>query len=179
MFAPQTKRYSWVKGPGAIGVGARQVTPIPIDSQYRMDTTVLRQKLEQALQERRPVIAVVGVVGTTEEGAVDPMHELVTLRTEFARRGLTFSLHCDAAYGGYIAACFRSAGGEFRSLNEMQREYAGWPIEEVYKSYAAMDEPLHPGAGAEQNDLPRSLFRDLANVAARGTTGAVQLAPGT
>jgi glutamate/tyrosine decarboxylase-like PLP-dependent enzyme len=138
MCAPQTMHYSWVKGPGAIGIGARQVMPIPIDAKYRMDTALLRQELEKALQERRPVVAVVGVVGTTEEGAVDPMHELVALRTEFAQRGLTFSLHCDAAYGGYIAACFRSAGGEFRSLSEMQSEYAGWPPEEVYKSYAAI-----------------------------------------
>lgn len=138
MCAPQTMHYSWVKGPGAIGIGARQVVPIPIDAKYRMDTARLRQELEEALKERRPVIAVVGVVGTTEEGAVDPMHELVALREEFTQQGLSFSLHCDAAYGGYIAACFRSTGGEFRSLNEMQREYAGWPPKEVYKSYAAI-----------------------------------------
>jgi len=136
--APQTMHYSWVKGPGAIGIGTRQVSPIPIDTNYRMDTARLRQELERALKERIPIIAVVGVVGTTEEGAVDPMHELVALRQEFTARGLSFSLHCDAAYGGYIAACFRSADGEFRDLDEMQREYAGWPPEEVYESYAAL-----------------------------------------
>ena len=138
MCAPQTMHYSWVKGPGAIGIGARQVVPIPIDARYRMDTARLRQELERALKEHRPVIAVVGVLGTTEEGAVDPIHELVALREEFAQRGLSFSLHCDAAYGGYIAACFRSAAGEFRKRDEMQREYAGWPSEEVYQSYAAL-----------------------------------------
>jgi glutamate/tyrosine decarboxylase-like PLP-dependent enzyme len=138
MCAPQTMHYSWVKGPGAIGIGARQVVPIPIEAKYRMDTARLRQELERALKERRPVIAVVGVLGTTEEGAVDAMHEMVALREELAPRGLSFSLHCDAAYGGYIAACFRSAAGEFRKRDEMQREYAGWPSEEVYQSYAAL-----------------------------------------
>ena len=119
--------YSWEKGPGAIGIGSRQVVPIPVGAKYRTDMGQLRQRLEWALRERVPVIAVIGVVGATEEGAVDPMHEMVALRQEFAARGLSFSLHCDAAYGGYIAACFRSAAGTFRDLDEMQRAYAGWP----------------------------------------------------
>lgn len=138
IYAPQTMHYSWEKGPAAIGIGARQVIPVPIDANYRTDTAWLRQELERALREHIPVIATVGVVGATEEGAVDPMHELAALRREFAARGLGFSLHCDAAYGGYIAACFCSTDGRFRDLDQMQREYAGWPPEEVYKSYAAL-----------------------------------------
>lgn len=138
MCAPQTMHYSWVKGPGAVGVGARQVVPIPVNAKYRMDTARLRQELDRAQKKRQPVIAVVGVVGSTEEGAVDAMHEVVALREEFARRGLSFSLHCDAAYGGYIAACFHSAAGKFRTSDDMQREYAGWPAPEVYSAYAAI-----------------------------------------
>ncbi|WP_295445868.1 pyridoxal-dependent decarboxylase [uncultured Thiodictyon sp.] len=140
LCAPQTMHYSWVKGPGAIGVGARQVMAIPIDAHYRMDVARLRQQLEQALAARQPVIAVVGVVGTTEEGAVDPMHELVALRDEFAGRGLTFCLHCDAAYGGYIASCFRAKNGELRPLPVMQDEYAGWPPADVYQSFTALQQ---------------------------------------
>jgi len=138
MFAPQTVHYSWVKGPGAVGVGARQVVPIPIDADYRMDIAWLRQELQRALEEKKPVLAVVGVVGTTQEGAVDPMYELVELRAEFAQRGLSFALHCDAAYAGYLAACFRSDKGELRGHNEMRRDYAGWPSEHVYRSFAAL-----------------------------------------
>jgi glutamate/tyrosine decarboxylase-like PLP-dependent enzyme/anti-sigma regulatory factor (Ser/Thr protein kinase) len=138
MFAPRTIHYSWVKGPGAIGIGAQQVVPIPVNADYRMDVARLRQELEKALKEKRPVIAVVGVVGTTEEGAVDPLDEMIELREEFAQRGLSFSLHCDAAYGGYIAACFRTSAGEFRERADMQQEYAGWPSAEVYRSYAAL-----------------------------------------
>jgi glutamate/tyrosine decarboxylase-like PLP-dependent enzyme/anti-sigma regulatory factor (Ser/Thr protein kinase) len=138
MFAPRTIHYSWVKGPGAIGIGAQQVVPIPVDADYRTDIGWLRQALEETVEEKRPVIAVVGVVGTTEEGAVDPMDELIELREEFAQRGLKFSLHCDAAYGGYIAACFRSAAGEFREIRDMRQEYAGWPSADVYQSFAAL-----------------------------------------
>jgi glutamate/tyrosine decarboxylase-like PLP-dependent enzyme/anti-sigma regulatory factor (Ser/Thr protein kinase) len=136
--ASQTMHYSWSKLPGAIGIGAHKVIPIPIDTNYRMDISQLRQKLEWALKERIPVIAVIGVVGATEEGAVDPLDKLLSLRQEFSARGLSFSIHCDAAYGGYFSACFRGVDGRFRSLGEMQREYAGWPQEDVYKSYAAL-----------------------------------------
>jgi glutamate/tyrosine decarboxylase-like PLP-dependent enzyme len=136
--APQTMHYSWVKGPGAIGIGSKQVTPIPIDAAFRQDTGELRRVLEQALRDRRPIISVVGVVGTTEEGAADAIDQLVALRDEFTPRGLSFSLHADAAYGGYLAACFRSAGGEFRTRPEMQQAYANWPSDEVYRSYAAL-----------------------------------------
>jgi glutamate/tyrosine decarboxylase-like PLP-dependent enzyme/anti-sigma regulatory factor (Ser/Thr protein kinase) len=138
LYASQTKHYSWVKGPGVIGVGAQQVIPIPIDFKYRMDITKLRKDLERALEKRIPVIAVIGVLGATEEGSVDPMDELVTLREEFTSRGLSFSLHCDAAFGGYFAACFRTSNGQFQSLKEMQRRYAGWPTEDVYKSFSAL-----------------------------------------
>lgn len=138
LCAPQTMHYSWVKGPGAIGVGASQVRAIPLDASYRQSIPRLREELEKALAERQPVIEVVGVVGTTEEGAVDPMHELVALRNELAGRGLSFSLHCDAAYGGYLASCFLTAGGERRPLAAMQKEYGGWPPEPVHRAFAAL-----------------------------------------
>jgi glutamate/tyrosine decarboxylase-like PLP-dependent enzyme/anti-sigma regulatory factor (Ser/Thr protein kinase) len=138
IMAPQSMHYSWAKLPGAIGIGAGNVIPIPVDENYRMDAIHLRRKLEWALGEQIPVIAVIGVVGATEEGAVDPVDELVSLRQEFTARGLSFFLHCDAAYGGYFAACFRSNDGSFRRLEEMQSEYAGWPQDDVYRSYAAL-----------------------------------------
>lgn len=138
ILAPQTMHYSWAKLPGAIGIGSHNVVPVQTDANYRMDISHLRQKLEWALEEQVPVIAVVGVVGATEEGAVDPVHELIDLRQEFTRLGLSFSLHCDAAYGGYFMACFRLEDGELRDINQMQNEYAGWPSEDVYKSYTAL-----------------------------------------
>ena len=138
IFAPRTIHYSWVKGPGALGIGAQQVVSIPVNADYRIDIGWLRRALARALAKKTPVIAVVGVAGTTEEGAVDPIDELIELREEFAERGLSFSLHCDAAYGGYLAACFRSTEGNFREHADMQREYAGWPSADVYRSCAAL-----------------------------------------
>lgn len=138
IFASQTMHYSLQKGAGLVGIGAGQVISIPVDKYYRMDRGLLRQALYEALEMQRPVIMVIGVVGSTEEGAVDPMYELVSLREEITEQGLSFFLHCDGAYGGYMAACFRKPSGELRSLAEMQKEYGGWPTSEVHQSFAAL-----------------------------------------
>lgn len=138
IVVPETMHYSWVKGAGAMGVGSGQLATVPIDKNFRMDAQALKHVLERALLERRPVIEVVAVVGSTEVGAVDPIHRIVELRDEMAAQGLGFSLHCDAAYGGYIEATLRSADGQFRSLADVQTEYDGWPTEEVYRSFKAL-----------------------------------------
>lgn len=48
--------------------------------------------------------AVVAVIGTTEDGAVDPLCGIMRLRTEFQKKGLSFVVHADAAWGGYFCA---------------------------------------------------------------------------
>lgn len=84
----------------ALGIGTRRIRALPVDSHFRMDVDALRNELERCLEERIPVYAVVSVVGSTEEGAVDPVHEIAALKDEFEGRGLTFVHHCDAAWGG-------------------------------------------------------------------------------
>lgn len=47
---------------------------------------------------------VVAVMGTTEEGAVDRLDEIMRMRDEFQEKGLSFVVHADAAWGGYFAS---------------------------------------------------------------------------
>ena len=44
---------------------------------------------------------VVAVVGSTAEGAVDNLENIIEIRKEFRGKGLNFSVHADAAWGGY------------------------------------------------------------------------------
>ena len=64
-----------------------------------MDLEDLRKKLQDCLNNRVPVIAVVAVIGSAEESAVDPLDEILKLRKEFRGQGLDFAIHCDAASG--------------------------------------------------------------------------------
>ncbi|HEU4965360.1 MAG TPA: pyridoxal-dependent decarboxylase [Bacilli bacterium] len=105
--APATMHYSWPKSANILGMGADQLLPIHVDEDGRMRVDHLRDVLTTCLQERRPVLTVVAVLGTTEESAVDPLAEIVRLREEFAAQGLMFTLHADAAWGGYFATMLR------------------------------------------------------------------------
>ncbi len=49
-----------------------------------------------------PVLCAVAVIGSTEESAIDPLAGLLALRDRFRARGLNFSVHADAAWGGYF-----------------------------------------------------------------------------
>lgn len=125
-FGPSTMHYSWPKGAAIVGVGKDSMEPIHVDLFARMEVAHLREKLEDCLRRRRPVMMVVVVVGSTEESAVDPLDEIVALREEMSREGLTFELHVDGAWGGYFASILRKDphAPEAELALHSRREYA-------------------------------------------------------
>jgi tyrosine decarboxylase/aspartate 1-decarboxylase len=74
--------------------------PVGLDRQYRLDASEAGEKLDD------DVCAVVGVAGTTELGAVDPIPELSELCRGRAH------LHIDAAFGGFVLPFMRGPGND-------------------------------------------------------------------
>jgi glutamate/tyrosine decarboxylase-like PLP-dependent enzyme len=117
MTVPTTKHYSWPKGAALLGLGTNQMREVHVDldarqivdraNQHPGNKHSLRAYLQQALDTRTPVLMVVSVMGSTEESAVDPLDEILALRDEFRDRGLEFTVHADAAWGGYFASTLR------------------------------------------------------------------------
>ena len=68
-----------------------------------MDLTVLERHLQECLESQKPVYAVVAIMGSTEEGSVDPLRGVIELREKFEAQGLSFLIHADGAWGGYFA----------------------------------------------------------------------------
>src|SRR5208283_3089302 len=66
---------------------------VPCDARGRMDAEALRKRLR-----RGDVGTVVATMGTTATGSVDPLAEILDVRSKHG-----FRLHADAAYGGYFA----------------------------------------------------------------------------
>lgn len=80
---------------------------VDVDYNARVNIDKLREALDDALRNEKPVFAVVGIIGSTEEGSVDPLDKIVDLRDEYEKKGLCFLVHADAAWGGYFASMIR------------------------------------------------------------------------
>lgn len=103
ILVSDTRHYSIDKIAEALGLGRRAVIPVKIGANFRMDISDLEKKLELLRKNRDLVIAVISCLGTTEEGAIDPLHEVLRVRRNMEHKGqMSFWVHADAAYGGYI-----------------------------------------------------------------------------
>ena len=110
-LVPGTKHYSWPKAGALLGIGAANQIHVPVDEDGRLSVPELERMLEKCLQKQQPILTVVTVIGSTEEGAIDPIAEVLAMREKFRQRGLEFTIHADAAWGGYHAAVIRDDFG--------------------------------------------------------------------
>ncbi|EJW20003.1 tyrosine decarboxylase [Paenibacillus alvei] len=147
---PQTKHYSWLKAADIIGIGLDAVEAIDVDSTYHMDIEKLETRIRQLAAENTPVLGVVGVVGSTEEGQIDHIHKMVALREKLAKEGIYFYIHVDAAYGGYARSIFLDENDQFIEYNKIDEVFKKhnvftdmnlkneWLTEDVYEAFKAM-----------------------------------------
>ncbi len=127
LLAPATAHYSWPKSMAMMGLGRAALRLMPVDLCGRMDTVKLRAELDRCLEERQPVMQVTAVLGSTEESAVDPLSEIISIRDEYRAMGLEFSIHADAAWGGYFASILREPRAGERPDGDDSRETAADP----------------------------------------------------
>jgi len=120
--SPGTNHYSWPKSATVLGLGGDNLIPIHVDKQCRMDLNYLEKKLQHCLEQQIPLLTTVCVIGSTEESAVDPISTVVKLRNEYRKKGLNFTIHADAAWGGYLLTMIRKPDEErmkmFKSRGE-------------------------------------------------------------
>jgi glutamate/tyrosine decarboxylase-like PLP-dependent enzyme len=104
LLVPGSKHYSWPKAAAAFGIGAGNVWSIELDDEGRLDVKDLKLKIEKARTERRPIVAVISVAGTTELGEVDPIDRVQDLIDTYKSEGISIWHHVDAAYGGFLTS---------------------------------------------------------------------------
>jgi glutamate/tyrosine decarboxylase-like PLP-dependent enzyme len=109
VILPESAHYSWKRAANLQGIGRSHLLSIPLDSQRRLKISELEKILDRCLKERRPILQLVTVLGTTEFGTVDPIEEICSMRNTMESRGLFFPIHVDAAFGGYFPTIFREA----------------------------------------------------------------------
>lgn len=141
-LAPVTKHYSWPKAASVLGIGASNILDVQVDVDCRMEVDHLHEALERCLKARQPVYMTVAVIGSTEESAVDPLHDILAVRQEMRAKGLDFTVHADAAWGGYIASLIREDDpAEERRLRGQSRFVPTLPMSAyVTKQYESLGE---------------------------------------
>jgi glutamate/tyrosine decarboxylase-like PLP-dependent enzyme len=126
IFVSGAAHYSILKAADVLGIGKDNVVLVKMDSMFRMDVADLEEKIMAAVRESRVPLAVVAIVGTTEEGAVDPVHEILDLRDRLQQQhNISFWLHVDSAWGGYIRSLFtfEQADIDQKLLSRMARRF--------------------------------------------------------
>ena len=117
IFVSAAAHYSVRKAANIIGYGEDAIRLVPVDTKFRINITELESSINRLTRDEY-IAAVVGIVGTTEEGAVDPIHEIHFLRQCIQKeKNYSFWLHVDAAWGGYFSSIFRGHPLQKRRIN--------------------------------------------------------------
>lgn len=103
LLVPESHHYCFEKAMDLLGLGRRALVSVKVDEDFRMRPDELERALDAVETGGRHVLAVVAVVGSTEEGSVDPVDKIAALREARERDGRgSFWLHADGAYGAYL-----------------------------------------------------------------------------
>jgi glutamate/tyrosine decarboxylase-like PLP-dependent enzyme len=121
LFVSGTAHYCLGKAADLLGLGRENIVLVDVDKRFRLDLRDLEHRFKVAQRRGQVPLAVVGIAGTTEEGAIDPIHEIAQFRRRLeAQQGQSFWLHIDAAWGGYIRSLFVPGEGEGESETQRQ-----------------------------------------------------------
>jgi aromatic-L-amino-acid decarboxylase len=94
VYASTETHHTIQRSAGVLGLGRKAVRPVACDNMGRMRVDALRAAIEADLRAGLLPLAVVANAGTTNRGAIDPLHALGEVARE---HGIWY--HVDGAYG--------------------------------------------------------------------------------
>lgn len=99
IYASADSHFSISTSASLLGLGAEAVVSVPVDGLHRMDAHALALALEADRAAGFRAMAIVATAGTTDFGAIDPLHNIGALAAQYDAW-----FHVDAAYGGGLLA---------------------------------------------------------------------------
>jgi glutamate decarboxylase len=95
IIGSELMHYSCEKGADILGLGMNQLLKVPVDQEHKIKLDLLLEAINKCQKKRQKILAIIGIAGTTDSGAIDPLIELARISREI---GAWF--HVDAAWGG-------------------------------------------------------------------------------
>ncbi len=95
LYVSAAAHHSFIRAASFTGLGKRAVVTVPVDAKDRMQVSELERLIDRDRRAGLDPFMVVGTLGTTGTGAIDPLVEIA----EVARRERIW-FHVDAAWGG-------------------------------------------------------------------------------
>lgn len=95
IIGSELMHYSFDKAADLMGLGVERLMKIPTDAAHRIRIKSLRDAIRQCHRQHIKILAIVGIAGTTDSGAIDPLNDLAEIAEEE-----NVWLHVDAAWGG-------------------------------------------------------------------------------
>lgn len=137
LLAPASAHYSWSKAMKLLGLGTDQYVTIA-QHDVHLDLDALQATLANARKRHQPVLMAVAMLGSTEFGGIDPIDGILALRDRYAQHAFGFTVHVDAAWGGYLATLFRNTDGTLRSRDTVAAGFRQFPSARVHAAIAAL-----------------------------------------
>ena len=97
MYTSEISHFSMEKSAHILGLGYQAVVKVPVDDRKKMDLQALKSLIEADKKAGNIPFLIVGTVGTTDFGSIDPLNQLA----EIAKENKMW-LHADAAYGSGV-----------------------------------------------------------------------------
>ncbi len=97
VLVSQLAHYSLQKSAGILGIGNKNMIPVDVDRNSRMNIDRLKDTIHAIKNDHQKtkILAMVGIAGATETGTVDPLPEIAEICAENH-----IHFHVDAAWGG-------------------------------------------------------------------------------
>lgn len=98
IIGSELMHYSFEKAVDLMGLGTSALIKLPVDESHAVAPETVRRCIEDSLRRKQAIIAVIGIAGTTDSGAIDPLADLAGIAQEH-----DLHFHVDAAWGGAMS----------------------------------------------------------------------------
>ena len=114
------------KGLGLMGLRKDQIRILPTDDAFKLRTDILEEEIQKDLVDGKKPFLIVGTVGTTNTGSIDPLPEIGRIKEKYG-----MWLHVDGAFGGSIlfSDIYRNLAKGIENADSMSWDTHKWAMQ--------------------------------------------------